>query len=102
MSNTYQTGQGTPFTSYVHVSKAEPVGGKTVPDLHLIFDGELGRCATLDESKARFSAQAKQIALALRAHLPGGTLDQLLIELLQLKASHFVVPYGTPKEIIGG
>lgn len=84
----------TPLTMFVTLSKAEPVGLKVVPDLHIRIDGALERCASLEESKVRFAAQAKELAMALRNHLPGGTLDQLLIELLQMKASHFVVPYG--------
>jgi hypothetical protein len=86
--------RGTPLTSVLRVRKAEPVGAKIVPDLHILVQGALERPLTLEELKEQFQSQAKEIALALRTHLPGGTLDQLIIELLQMKASYFVVPYG--------
>lgn len=40
-----------------------------------------------------YVAQAKLIVDLLITTLPGGTVDQLLIELLQRKASLFVIPH---------
>jgi hypothetical protein len=40
-----------------------------------------------------FIQDAKLIADVLIEHLPGGTVDQLLIEMLSRKASQYRVPY---------
>lgn len=46
---------------------------------------------SLDELAKIYEAQGKELADALCNALPGGTLDQLLVELLRRKASHFVI-----------
>ena len=40
-----------------------------------------------------FAAEARKICDALIATLPGGTIDALLVHLLEHKRSHFVVPH---------
>lgn len=40
-----------------------------------------------------FEEQGKVIADALFGHLPGGTVDQLICEMLQRRASLFRVPF---------
>lgn len=46
-----------------------------------------------NENMAMFQRDAKAVANALYASLPGGTLDQLLREMLERKASQFVVKF---------
>lgn len=73
--------------------------GQHVPDMILSAmtpcpDGPpLSTPDTIVERQGFFRDQAREVAAALRASLPGGTLDALLVELelFQAKASVFVV-----------
>jgi hypothetical protein len=55
------------------------------------MESDLYDYESLSELAALFQEQAEQIADALCASLPGGTLDRLLGELLKCKASHFII-----------
>lgn len=72
--------------------------GQDVPTLVVNVADEIPREAAEpgweEKSYARFREQARVLCLALIASLPGGTVDQLLIELLTRRASHFVVRHG--------
>ena len=86
------------MNSTVIVYRAQKVW-QTVPDLSITTVEELPnliatRTDALAEGMAIFRRQAKEIADALYTSLPGGTLDQLLREMLERKASHFFVPFG--------
>jgi len=48
----------------------------------------------LGELDSVFEEQAKMLEYELYSHLPGGTYDRLLGELLKRKASHFTVTLG--------
>jgi hypothetical protein len=65
------------------------------PTLEIIanvsIDAAMNRSDPLPEWAAFYQAQGKELADALCNALPGGTLDQLLAELLRRKASHFAV-----------
>jgi hypothetical protein len=47
----------------------------------------------LAEARVVFEKDAKILAQTLLKVLPGGTFDQLLCEMLQIKASHFRVTF---------
>lgn len=44
-----------------------------------------------DHAPGLFEEQARELVVALGRTLPGGTMDQLLVELLRRKASQLVV-----------
>jgi hypothetical protein len=44
-----------------------------------------------------YKSEAKLLNKTLINYLPGGTYDQLLVEMLKTKASHFRVPWGGDK-----
>lgn len=80
--------------------KAQDTGHATVESLKLLFEEavpEFGRAPDqpLSEYLARakdfYQAQGKELAHVLLQTLPGGTFDQLLCEMLQIKSSHFRV-----------
>jgi len=48
--------------------------------------------AAMEIARDMFAFDAKAIVEALQQSLPGGTIDQILIELLKAKASGLVVP----------
>lgn len=58
---------------------ADPPKGQPIPDLEAMMRGAFG-------------VEARTLFEALRASLPGGTLDRLLVELLADRASLLVVP----------
>lgn len=81
----------------VNVYRAQPLGDR-VPDMCIATNGVMPDStakgtATLEEGMTIFKRQAKELADALYASLPGGTLDQLLREMLERKASQFVVRF---------
>lgn len=86
-------GKPTPdVTNTVVVHRAQPVGG------HPVLVSIIEIRPTLPESPIggyglgdTMAQDAKQIADALHASLPGGTFDRLIVLLLERKISHFVV-----------
>jgi len=87
----------------VEVFHAQPIGNSPAGPLVISATfpiPEIGMkpSETTPEFMARahriYEEQATRIGEALLAHLPGGTIDALLVVLLKHKASIFVVPYG--------
>ncbi len=72
---------GTPVEPLI-VEIAEPI-----PELKSSSEG------FLDEYRITFRDQGRKLAKALIDHLPGGTVDQLLVALLDHKANLFRVGY---------
>lgn len=75
------------------IYKAQSTGGQAVPDLNLSateefppVPGQVNHCRLIVE-------QAGAIADALFESLPGGTLDALLAEMMQRKASQLAVAH---------
>lgn len=86
----------------LQIYKAQPtVKDEPVEDLTIVMDKELPRIPedipvqegqdSIETSRRLHRAQARQLCNALVMTLPGGTLDALLGELLQLKASVYRV-----------
>lgn len=83
----------------VDIRRAQPIndhGGEPtviriveeVPSLESVWAAE--------EARAMFAADATRLVDALYAALPGGTLDELLMRLLQRRASLFRVGFHVP------
>lgn len=84
-----------PTTVTVHA--AQPIRDEPAPAGRIViattlppFDGGDWR----DRTVALYAADAKAIVDVLLDTLPGGTVDQVLAELLLRKASLFRVPFG--------
>ena len=60
----------------------------TMPDM-------TGSVSALAQARRVHEEDAQRIVDALLASLPGGTFDQVVRFMLERKASHLVVPYGT-------
>ena len=71
----------------VRVFKARPVGEKPVDDMEIIADITLMR----DRTEEMMQLDAANMATALTAHLPGGTIDRLTAILMKQAASRLVV-----------
>lgn len=94
-------GKPTPdVTNTVVVHRAQPVGGHpvlvsiieirpTISDNPAVLPAGAGY-----PSDITMAQDAKHIADALYASLPGGTFDRLIVLLLERKISHFVVRHG--------
>lgn len=65
--------------------------GHVIPDGLLIFNRDCPEATSLEKQREMFQANAKEIMNVLTACLPQGTLDQLLILLLQDRASLYVI-----------
>lgn len=80
------------------IYKAHGLGGDQVPNLRLVANEEVPELSAsptfLADATALYREQGRAIAVALRASLPGGTIDALLVELLTAKASVLRVPLG--------
>lgn len=75
---------------------------ETVEPVTLVFEDELpdlmrrqneSLTERLADAKAFYQEEAKVLANTLLKVLPGDTFDQLLCEMLQIKASHFRVTF---------
>ena len=75
----------------VAVHKAQPIGNSFVPNLDLRATEHFPDLSTLAAAAALHASNAERIFDALRASLPGGTLDALLRRLLEHRASQLVV-----------
>lgn len=91
-------GKPTPdVTNTVVVHRAQPVGGHpvlvSIIEIRPTIPDPRPSPAVLGEysSDAVMAQDAKHIADALYASLPGGTFDRLIVLLLERKISHFVV-----------
>ncbi len=79
----------------ITVSKAGPVSGRYLPDITIRLEGEPPDLNGLDWAAAYdrfYRGEASRLAEALVRSLPGGTLDRLLVCLLDHKASLLRVP----------
>jgi len=81
------------------VSKADSIGREPTAGAVLNITADLPRTDTAHETEAwrafakdRYEAEAQRVVAALSA-LPGGTLDAVLIFLLQQRASLLRVPH---------
>lgn len=87
----------------VLVHKAEPAfHGATVDDVTLAISKRLPVEAGSNDLAGIYIGDASRIADALLAALPGGTVDQLLAELLRRRAVLFRVPFRRPPQTDGG
>ena len=76
----------------ISISKAQGIGDERVESVTIIIDRELPDFKDIKTSKEAFEAGAENLADALCAALPGGTLDRLIDKLLMKKATSFNVP----------
>lgn len=79
---------------YIGLYRAGNINEKQPPVLHIYVVEQIkeSNIATVDQC-ALFKRQGKKLSDALFDSLPGGTIDALLVELLQRKASMLVVPF---------
>lgn len=79
----------------LRLHRAQPTAGTPTLRTTIVVDDEISDDRS-DEACARrmslFREEARALAIALRGSLPGGTIDALLVELLEGKLSQFVVP----------
>ncbi len=88
----------------LHLYKAQrTVQSEPVNDVTIILNEEMpeiiGRSGqsvseAMDQLRNIYQREANELAALLLKTLPGGTVDQLLCELLRIKASHFRVAFG--------
>lgn len=92
-------------TTEIALFSAGPIGDRHVPILRIVAQTELTEQELDDAYKsgrlqAAYEHEGRTLAEALWQHLPGGTIDQLLIALLKHRASLLVVPYVEPLEVV--
>ena len=78
----------------VTVGKAQRLApSDEVPNLCIVATDEVENTPSLESAMAIYTEQAEKIVSALYTSLPGGTMDQILIKLLEKKASFFKVKF---------
>ena len=78
----------------VTVGKAQRLApSDEVPNLCIVATDEVESTPSLESAMAIYTEQAEKIVSALYTSLPGGTMDQILIKLLEKKASFFKVKF---------
>lgn len=88
-ANLYKAGDW--HDTEIHVHRAGPIGNMHVPTLAIHATTEMPDIPfgePLAKAREIHVRDAQQIADALIGHLPGGTLDMVLIRLLEHKASY--------------
>jgi len=73
------------------VHKAQP-SGVPIDDVRLRIEGEIQCPASIADAAVAFDREADLIMDAFQS-LPQGTLDALLVRMLEKKRSHFVVAW---------
>lgn len=68
------------------------ISSEPIPDLRLAALEQMPEALDLAEARATYRDQARVIVAALRRSLPGGTIDAVLVELLEMKISLLRVP----------
>ena len=76
----------------VSILRARSVGDSHPPKLTIKAHEQIHDLKSLEEARALHRRQGIELADALLASLPGGTIDELLAELMRRKASLFSVP----------
>ena len=78
----------------IHLLRAASLGGSSSPpNLKIIVESQMPDNFSIEAAREIYTAEAKVLADALLKSLPGGTIDQLLAELLERKASLLRVPF---------
>lgn len=85
----------------IKVLRANSLGDYHPPKLTIEIHKQLGENDSLDDWSELSSMQGRKLADALFGSLPGGTMDQLLSELLRRRASLFTVPFETRSPALG-
>jgi hypothetical protein len=83
----------------IHVHAADATREQAVPPVVIHIDRPQPReqgDGWMNEARARHRHDAKMLANALWAGLPGGTLDELVAEMLARRATLFRVPMLAP------
>lgn len=80
--------------THVHVHHADPIGDLKPTPQGILIDTALPKFGDdyAERSQALFADDAKALADALQAQLPGGTLNALLAEMLSRQACLLRVP----------
>jgi hypothetical protein len=87
----------TTYANLVKLKKAQGVGGKYIPSFFIEIETELEAELTLEESRVIYQSEAKKLADALFASLPGGTIDALMVEMMTRKVSLLAIPFKLPE-----
>lgn len=80
----------------VRAFKAQPVGDdKPAASVTIVIDAGLPKFKSVEKARKTFREDAARIVDTLYATLPGGTLDQVLLALLERKASRYRVAHSS-------
>jgi len=71
----------------LYTNKASPIGDQSIKDTTLIISGAPPEFKDLRRAEKWYQKQAERVATILFTTLPQGTLDRILIALMQRKVS---------------
>lgn len=92
--NPYQVGDWR--DTEIHVHRAGAIGEQHVPTLAILAHDEMPEHTSLEEARAVYLEEGARVADALIQHLAGGVLDQILVRLLEHRASLLCI--ATPEQ----
>lgn len=84
----------TPADRKISLLRAGSVGQITPPKLTIEVSEQIQEIGSLEQARQLHQRQGLELADAILASLPGGTVDALLVELMRRRASLFSVPLG--------
>lgn len=80
-----------------NIFSAQPIGKEKIPEAQIIIKDQFPSFksgeVSLEEMGEKYKKEGKKLADILFDHLPGGTMDALLIEILDRKKSLLIVPF---------
>jgi len=80
------------MTKQINILRASSIGTHEPLSVIINVTEQIQDAGTLQQHRELFKDQAKGLADALFGSLPGGTMDELIAELMRRRASLFVVP----------
>lgn len=76
----------------VRILRAGNIGNVVPPKLTIEVHEQIYDFSTLEDARHLHARQGSELADAIMASMPGGTVDALLAELMRRRASLFSVP----------
>lgn len=76
------------------IKRGQDIGQRRTPQLMIQITEQIGDIGSLKQFGAFYQEEGKALADALCGSLPGGTVDALLMKLLERRASMLRVPFG--------
>lgn len=86
-----------PLVRTLAIHHAQPIGTQAIVPTTIVIGSAFPDNLSMEDGRALHARQALELAEALDATLPGGTLDRVVAEMVARHASLLRVPHARPK-----